>query len=549
VDGAGTGLDADLLDGQQGSYYTNATNITTGTLPYAQIPANVINTTAAYTRTGITTFSANVILGSSGLSANGGFGTAGHTLHSNGTATYWSADDQGVTSVATANGLTGGTITSTGTLGVATGSTLTVNTTGIHVNTTLSIASLAATSNLSVGNSTVNTYITGTQVQGNQNDTVSAPAYSWSTDTTTGLYRPAASQIAVAIAGVQRLLINATTISTNTAISGTTFTGNVTGTASNSSALGSVSLGTLQGQITGNAATAYSNAVSNAAALYQTSAGLTANVLTRTANNSTNFGGYTWAAPGALGTSTANSGAFTTLTTTRSGVANTVAPTTGQAVSYTAMNGGRTYYGYDLNTQPSLYEARFVNIAASTNIPSGMSSDGYWFGMGAGDTTTRGFSLMGTTSHGLWYKSHNGGSWTKTVDTTGATFTGNVAMGNNYITGPALKAYSEFVSNTTVSGAATTLDLSTSNFFNLTMSSNTTFTFSNAPTGRVVSFVIVAAQDATGGRTITWPTGTKYAGGVSPPQTTTANAIDIWNVLTYNAGSTWIVSLAVKGAA
>ena len=41
---------------------------------------------------GITTHNANVILGSSGLSANGGFGTAGQLLNSNGTATYWAAD-------------------------------------------------------------------------------------------------------------------------------------------------------------------------------------------------------------------------------------------------------------------------------------------------------------------------------------------------------------------------------------------------------------------------------------------------------------------------
>lgn len=39
---------------------------------------------------GITTFSANIILGSSGISANGGFGTAGQFLTSNGSATYWS---------------------------------------------------------------------------------------------------------------------------------------------------------------------------------------------------------------------------------------------------------------------------------------------------------------------------------------------------------------------------------------------------------------------------------------------------------------------------
>ena len=44
---------------------------------------------------GITTHNANVILGSSGLSANGGFGTAGQVLSSNGTATYWSTASGG----------------------------------------------------------------------------------------------------------------------------------------------------------------------------------------------------------------------------------------------------------------------------------------------------------------------------------------------------------------------------------------------------------------------------------------------------------------------
>ena len=83
---------------------------------------------------GVTTFSANIILGSSGLSANGGFGTAGHTLHSNGTATYWDADDQGVTSVATGSGLTGGTITSTGTVSVLANTGIVANTTGLYVN-------------------------------------------------------------------------------------------------------------------------------------------------------------------------------------------------------------------------------------------------------------------------------------------------------------------------------------------------------------------------------------------------------------------------------
>jgi hypothetical protein len=66
----------------------------------------------------------------------------------------------GVTSVATANGLSGGTITTSGTIGVTAGPTLTVNTTGIHVNSTLSIADLTLSGNLTV--SGTRTYVNTT---------------------------------------------------------------------------------------------------------------------------------------------------------------------------------------------------------------------------------------------------------------------------------------------------------------------------------------------------------------------------------------------------
>jgi hypothetical protein len=41
VDGSGSGLDADLLDGQHGSYYTNASNLGNGTVPDARLSSNV----------------------------------------------------------------------------------------------------------------------------------------------------------------------------------------------------------------------------------------------------------------------------------------------------------------------------------------------------------------------------------------------------------------------------------------------------------------------------------------------------------------------------
>lgn len=45
VDGAGSGLDADKLDGEEGSFYRNATNINAGTISSSYLPATVAYTT------------------------------------------------------------------------------------------------------------------------------------------------------------------------------------------------------------------------------------------------------------------------------------------------------------------------------------------------------------------------------------------------------------------------------------------------------------------------------------------------------------------------
>lgn len=106
----------------------------------------IANTTGVY-HTGVvnaasltvgTSFIANttrVVIGTAvGLQANGGIGTAGQVLTSNATTVYWSTPTTGtVTSVASGNGLTGGPITSTGTLSVVAGSGIASNSTGVHV--------------------------------------------------------------------------------------------------------------------------------------------------------------------------------------------------------------------------------------------------------------------------------------------------------------------------------------------------------------------------------------------------------------------------------
>lgn len=126
----------------------------------------------------------------------------------------------------------------------------------------------------------------------------------------------------------------------------------------------------------------------------------------------------------------------------------------------------------------------------------------------------------------------------------------NTAISNTTITQPIFKSYREYQAVSSGVTGATTLDLSTSNIFQLTLSGATTITFTNPPTSaQIFSFTVIVIQDATGGRTIAWPTGTKYSGGVLPPSTTTANAVDVWSFMTYNGGTTYIASLSVKNAA
>ena len=70
---SGSANNTTYLNGQLASYYTNATNITTGTLPYAQLPSGLVNTSGSFTFTGNTNFNA----GNTAFSNGAYFGTGG----------------------------------------------------------------------------------------------------------------------------------------------------------------------------------------------------------------------------------------------------------------------------------------------------------------------------------------------------------------------------------------------------------------------------------------------------------------------------------------
>jgi len=93
-------------------------------------------------------------------------------------------------------------------------------------------------------------------------------------------------------------------------------------------------------------------------------------------------------------------------------------------------------------------------------------------------------------------------------------------------------------------GATETLDVGTCSAFKLTLSANCTLTFSSATTDEAWSFGLFLVQDATGGRTITWPASVLWAGGTAPTLSTTANAIDYLVFTTFDGGTTWLGALA-----
>lgn len=94
--------------------------------------------------------------------------------------------------------------------------------------------------------------------------------------------------------------------------------------------------------------------------------------------------------------------------------------------------------------------------------------------------------------------------------------------------------------NTTFS-ATLSINAALVNSYRATLTTNTTsFAIINVPaTGLVYTVTLFLTQDATGSRTMVWPTGTKWSGGATPVLTTTAAKTDIITLTTPDGGTTW----------
>jgi hypothetical protein len=563
-----------------GAAYTNAiaiaangSNITSGTVAFARLPSLFVGTTAIQSTSaaqavsgittlaagnttitgfanvsttlavaGVSTFSGNVVFGSVGLSANGGFGTAGQTLHSNGTAAYWAADD-GITSLVAANGLNGGTITSTGTISVLGGSTLTVNTLGVHVNSALSITDLTLSGNLTV--SGTRTYVNTTTLDvGDNIFTLNADlgASAPSQDAGMEIMRGTSANVQFLWDETNdRWSTNGQPLAVSSLIPSSNITLGSAGLSANGG------LGTA-GQVLHSNGTAAYWATDDGITSLVAANGLNGGTITSTGTISV-LGGSTLTV-NSIGTHVNSALSITSLT-----LAGAASGITTLAAGNTTITGN-----ISVTSVGSFDRVTTANNGSGTNIGIG---DDAWFGdVNIADTVrimgqqsaNNGYIIFGNADNSVKLGRTGTGAltWNGAFSVTGGltTLSANLVMANNNITRPILTGYTEHeVANTAATGTFS-LDCGASNFFDLTLTGNITISPTNVPPAtRVWSGTIVAKQDATGGRTITWPAGTKYAGGVVPPATTTANALDIWSIMTYDGGTTYIVSLSVKAAA
>lgn len=97
--------------------------------------------------------------------------------------------------------------------------------------------------------------------------------------------------------------------------------------------------------------------------------------------------------------------------------------------------------------------------------------------------------------------------------------------------------FSENVVSLTASTANTTLDLSLGSIFNVTLSANTTFTFTNPPASGISKTAVVFLKNG-GSRTMNVANAV-YTDGVKPVLSSNVNAVDALSYITIDGGATY----------
>jgi hypothetical protein len=227
-------------------------------------------------------------------------------------------------------------------------------------------------------------------------------------------------------------------------------------------------------------------------------------------------------------TVTGNAGQFTTLTGTTAGFTTVTGTTvtgdtgefgtvTGNTAGFTTVT-GTTVTGLTVNFVSGV----FTSQVSGATVTGTTGEFGTVTGNTAGFTTVTGTTITGTTAN--------------FVTVSGTTVTGNTgSFGTVNATGVSLNGPFEQASEAV---AALDVDCSTGNYFTKSISSNSTFTFSNIPaSGTAYSFTLEV--DVTGTSTaITWPASVEWPYGITAPSLTDTKT-HLFMFVTNNNGTTW----------
>lgn len=237
-------------------------------------------------------------------------------------------------------------------------------------------------------------------------------------------------------------------------------------------------------------------------------------------------------------------------------LSNTVAVTGNATFSNTIAVTGSATFSNQVSVSGNLVLSNTTGLISNGSVGSNgqlLASNGsatYWYTQ-PNPPAPSGSNTNVTFNDGGSFGGSNGFTFDKSTNNVSVantlTVSGSLQMGNNVVQNGQLRSYKEFVSANTATTGSTTVDLSQSNVFRHVLTGNTTYSFTNPPSSGVLySFTLITQQDATGSRTITWPASAKWPGALTPPQTTTANAVDVWNFVTYDGGSTYLGTLSGK---
>lgn len=142
-----------------------------------------------------------------------------------------------------------------------------------------------------------------------------------------------------------------------------------------------------------------------------------------------------------------------------------------------------------------------------------------------------------------WY-AWNGSTWVletsvNKVTKTGDTMSGELNMQDNLITRPVIKDYALKRTAPAIAAGVLTVDFTNGNVFEISLDQNVSSIVVNnwPPTGELGKMHLLLKQDGTGGRTVAF-SGYHWPNSVVPTVTPTANKMDIFVLMSPDAGST-----------